>query len=117
MGQRSNKYSPHIRCKKQFLVKSDAHSTKIEAENGQPYDLQFVTFLRHMLSMGKEVNQTKNNLQEMIMPCAQWVDNDQSIFIITNEQEFSRRWYLFKVINSVYTYLLIHVLFCSRVFV
>ena len=76
--------------------------------HGQPYDLQFVTYLRHILTMGKEMNQTK-----MAKPCAQWVDSDQSIFIITNRQEFSRRWYTFKVINSPYTNL-IHVLFSYR---
>ena len=96
-GAKVNQYSPHIRCKKQFLVKSEAQSSKIETETGQPYDLQFVTFLRHILSMGKEVNHTKNNFQERIMPCAHWVDKEQSIFIISNRHEFSRRWYKFKV--------------------
>merc|ERR1711970_1143556 len=69
-GAKVAQYSPHIRCKKQFLVKSEAQSSKIETEVCQPYDLQFVTFLRHMLSMGKEGNQNNNNWQEIIIPCA-----------------------------------------------
>ena len=105
-GAKVAQYSPHIRCKKQFLVKSEAQSSKIETEVCQPYDLQFVTFLRHILSMGKEVNQSSNNWQEIIIPCADWVDQEQSIFRINNRQEFCLRWYKFKVcfpysINSV----------------
>jgi len=99
-GAKVNQYSPHIRCKKQFLVKSEAQNSKIETEVCQPYDLQFVTFLRHILSTSKEVNQSNNNWQGMVIPCADWVDQEQSIFRINNRHEFSLRWYKFKGVES-----------------
>merc|ERR1712106_1234480 len=85
-------YSPHIRCKKQFSVRSEAHRSKSEPQGCQQYDFQFVTFLRHILSTGQEI-------QTSSIPCAGWVDQDQGIFRINSRQEFSIRWYAFKGVD------------------
>jgi len=93
-GVKVKDYSPHIRCKKQFSVKSEAHSSKSESQSCQPYDFQFVTFLRHILSKGQEMQQTSTSI-----PCAGWLDQDQGIFRINSRQEFSLRWYAFKGVD------------------
>ena len=95
-GVKVQDYSPHVRCKRQFSVKSEAQSSKSEPQGCQPYDFQFVTFLRHILSSGQEMQQTTTSI-----PCAGWLDQDQGIFRINRRQEFSIRWYAFKVISSV----------------
>ena len=64
-GVKVKNYSPHIRCKKQFSVRSEAHRSKSEPQGCQPYDFQFVNFLRHILSTGREMQQTSS-----IIPCA-----------------------------------------------
>ena len=54
-------YSPSIRCKNQFTVKSEAQSSTVDT---QPYDLTFVTFLRHILTMEQQVDQSQKIIIE-----------------------------------------------------
>ena len=75
-----------IRLKKKFCVKSEAQSSQPEARVGQPYDLEFVTYLRHSLAQGEGEE-----------ACATWLDQDQAIFQVTRREEFSGGWFAFKV--------------------
>ena len=75
-----------IRLKKKFCVKSEAQSSQPEARVGQPYDLEFVTYLRHSLAQGEGEE-----------ACACWLDQDQAIFQVTRREEFSGGWFAFKV--------------------
>ena len=81
-----DQHSPLIRCKKKFCVKSEAQSSQPEARVGQPYDLEFVTYLRQRLAEG-----------EKEAACASWVDQDQAIFRVNRREEFSGGWFAFKV--------------------
>lgn len=83
---RVDQHSPLIRCKKKFCVKSEAQSSQPEARVGQPYDLEFVTYLRQRLAEG-----------EKEAACASWVDQDQAIFRVNRREEFSGGWFAFKV--------------------
>ena len=84
-----------IRLKKKFCVKSEAQSSQPEARVGQPYDLEFVTYLRHSLAQGEGEE-----------ACACWLDQDQAIFQVTRREEFSGGWFAFKVsITSLSGYL------------
>jgi len=91
-GVRVPDYAPVIRCKGQFLVKSEAQSSNSESNVNQPYDLQFVTFLREILG-GKEKD-------PFHISCVEWMDKDEAIFRIRNREEFARRWYSFKGADS-----------------
>ena len=99
-GANVKDYSPLIRCKKMFSVKSEAQGSKTETPVGQPYDLQFVTFLRHILGVVQNRNTSTSNCHTTI-PCAEWIDQDQGIFSINNRHQFSTMWAQFKVITAV----------------
>ena len=86
---RVDHHSAIIRLKKKFCVKSEAQSSQPEARVGQPYDLEFVTYLRHSLAQGEGEE-----------ACASWVDQDQAIFQVTRREEFSGGWFAFKVCIS-----------------
>jgi hypothetical protein len=87
-GAKVKDYSPIIRCKRTFSVKSEVQSRNIETQSGQPYDLEFVTFLRHILSPGQEMDQSRPSWHKAIH-CAEWINQDQGIFIINNTHEFT----------------------------
>lgn len=78
-----------IRLKKKFCVKSEAQSSQPEARVGQPYDLEFVTYLRHSLAQGEG---------EEAAAC--WLDQDQAIFQVTRREEFSGGWFAFKGLKT-----------------
>ena len=99
-GVKVKDYSPLIRCKKMFSVKSEAQSSKTEIQVCQPYDLQFVTFLRQILGMVQESNAPPSNWHKTI-PCAEWIDQVQGIFKINNRHQLSTMWAKFKVITAV----------------
>jgi len=84
---RVDQHSPIIRLKKKFCVKSEAQSSQPEARLGQPYDLEFVTYLRLRLSEGEA-------------SCASWVDQDQAIFRVSRREEFSGGWFAFKGLKT-----------------
>eukprot|EP00092_Neocalanus_flemingeri_P005883 GFUD01006332.1.p1 GENE.GFUD01006332.1~~GFUD01006332.1.p1 ORF type:complete len:300 (+),score=73.34 GFUD01006332.1:185-1084(+) len=88
-------YSPMIRMSKTFCIKSEAQSNQTDTGCGRSYDLQFVTFLRQMLSLGKEVESFPHTLNKE-MCCAEWMDKDQGIFRINNRGAFVLGWYAFK---------------------
>ena len=83
---RVDEHSAIIRLKKKFCVKSEAQSSLPETRVGQPYDLEFVTYLRHSLAQGEGEE-----------ACACWLDQDQAIFQVTRREEFSGGWFAFKV--------------------
>ena len=83
--------------KRMFSVKSEIQISNIETQSGQPYDLEFVTFLRHILSLGQELDQSRPSWHKAIH-CAEWINQDQGIFSINNTHEFTMRWYSFKVL-------------------
>jgi len=83
---RVDQHSPIIKCKKKFCVKSEAQSSQPVTKTEQQYDLEFVTFLRHSLSQPGGG--------------AEWVDQDQAIFKITNKEGFSRKWFAFKGLDT-----------------
>ena len=86
-------YCPLIRIKKKFSLKAERSQT-----NGQPCDLEFVTFLRHSLSLRQEVDTDEpSHTNQKAIACAEWIDRDQGIFRINNRQEFAKGWYTFKV--------------------
>jgi len=86
-------YSPVIRCKKIFEVKSESQISNKESQVAQQYDLDFVTFLRISLSpTGKSDSDPQARL-------AEWVDHEQGIFRINNKSLFARSWYMFKGIE------------------
>jgi len=97
-GAKVKDYCPSIRIKKSFYVKSEFREIQTETQAGQPYDLEFVTFLRHTLSMGKEMDMSGNTLDKCIS-CAEWIDQDQGVFRINNREQFARGWYRFKGLN------------------
>ena len=98
-GAKVKDYSPRIRSKRMFSVKSEIQISNIETQSGQPYDLEFVTFLRHILSLGQELDQSRPSWHKAIH-CAEWINQDQGIFGINNKHEFTMRWYSFKVIEN-----------------
>jgi hypothetical protein len=99
-GVKVNDYSPLIRCKKKFSVKSEALSSNTETQVCQQYDFQFVTFLRHILGIIEETNTSTSNWHKTI-PCAEWINQDQGIFKINNRHQFSTMWSTFKVITAI----------------
>ena len=104
---RVDEHSALIRLKKKFCVKSEAQSSQPEARVGQPYDLEFVTYLRHSLAQGEGEE-----------ACACWLDQDQAIFQVTRREEFSGGWFAFKVRTNTtahYCQLLITDNTCFRV--
>ena len=96
-GAKVKDYSPRIRSKRMFSVKSEIQISNIKTQSGQPYDLEFVTFLRHILSLGQELDQSRPTWHKAIH-CAEWINQDQGIFSINNTHEFTMRWYSFKVL-------------------
>ena len=74
-GARVMDYHPVIRSKKMFSVKSEEQIGHVEHQAEQPYDLQFVTFLRQWLCSGKQPLETT---------FVDWIDQDQGIFSINN---------------------------------
>ena len=70
--------------------------SKPENPVGQPYDFEFVTFLRHILSLDQEATQSSFTWHKTVT-CAQWIDQDQGVFRVNNKQEFATGWYTFKV--------------------
>jgi hypothetical protein len=94
-------YYPLIRLRKNFMVKSIEQASSLDCRT----DLEFVTFLRHILTLGREVN-TSTSICHQGKRCAEWIDQEQSIFKINNRDEFAMEWYEFKVIFST-------ILFCQ----
>jgi hypothetical protein len=105
-GARVNDYSPLIRCKRHFCVKSGSQNSKTETQSGQPYDFEFVTFLRHILSLGQEGDMSSHTWQKAII-CAEWIDQDQGIFRINHRHDFAMGWYSFKVITDIFCFLIL----------
>ena len=70
---------------------------------GQPYDFEFVTFLRDILSLGQDVAEPSFSWHKTV-PCAEWVEKDQGVFRINDTQELSTRWCNFKV-NSIHSFI------------
>ena len=99
-GENVKSYSPLIRCKKNFFVKSKADNESLSKTTSQPYDLTFVTFLRHILALAEEAGGTSSSWHKTVN-CAEWVEKDQGIFRINNRQELITRWCSFKVIIHV----------------
>ena len=99
-GENVKSYSPLIRCKKNFFVKSKADNEALSKTTSQPYDLTFVTFLRHILTLAEEAGGTSSSWHKTVN-CAEWVEKDQGIFRINNRQELITRWCSFKVIIHV----------------
>eukprot|EP00090_Calanus_glacialis_P036228 TRINITY_DN6181_c1_g1_i14.p1 TRINITY_DN6181_c1_g1~~TRINITY_DN6181_c1_g1_i14.p1 ORF type:complete len:302 (-),score=67.74 TRINITY_DN6181_c1_g1_i14:18-923(-) len=85
-GARVMDYHPVIRSKKIFSVKSEALIGHREPQSGQPYDLQFVTFLRQRLCSGKQSLETS----------VEWIKQEHGIFKINNRHQFATAWYRFK---------------------
>ena len=98
-GAKVKDYCSSIRIKKSFYVKSEVKSRHIEIQEGQPYDLEFVTYLRHILSLGDEFNHP--------VTYAEWVDQHQGTFRINSREQFAKGWYRYKVsvdVESKYTF-------------
>merc|ERR1712129_164415 len=93
MGVKAKEYSPIIRCKDTFYVKS-------KNGIGQPYDFEFVTFLRDILSLGQDVDEASFSWHKTV-PCAEWIEKDQGVFRINDTQELSTRWCNFKGLDYV----------------
>ena len=94
-GARVKDYSPLIRLRKNFMVKSIEQTSSLDCRT----DLEFVTFLRHILTSGLEVN-TPTSICHRAKRCAEWIDQEQSIFKINKREEFAMEWYKFKVISE-----------------
>ena len=101
-------YQPVIRCRKIFSVKSKTQISQKESEAGQPYDHEFVTFLRQNFFSEKEFLEPR----ERETTC-EWLDQVQGIFRINNRDLFAKGWFNFKVIRD---FLLIFLLIISYVF-
>ena len=111
-GVKAKEYSPIIRCKDTFYVKSKNGS---KTSIGQPYDFEFVTFLRDILSLGQEVAEASFSWHKTF-PCAEWIEKDQGVFRINDTQELSTRWCNFKVNFNSYI-LSFYIFFLSRVLI
>ena len=99
-GVNVKSYSPLIRCKKNFFVKSKDDNESVPKNISQPYDLTFVTFLRHILTLADEAGGTSSSWHQTVT-CAEWVQKDQGVFRINNRQELTTRWCSFKVIIHI----------------
>ena len=86
-GARVTDYSPLIRLRKNFMVKQGDQRSHLDCRS----DLEFVTFLRHILTV------TGDDLDEGSRRCAEWVDQEQCVFKINNKEQFAMEWYKFKV--------------------
>jgi len=96
-GANVKSYHPIIRCKKKFFVKSKTQNETLSNDIGKPYDLTFVTFLRHLLSLGEEAGGNTSSWHQTVA-CAEWVEKDQGVFRVNNKQELITRWCSFKVL-------------------
>merc|ERR1711936_1232388 len=90
-------YQPQIRLKRRFGLKVDNKGGG-EGRSLAQYDLEFVTFLRGMLSIGSGEEQL--SWHRALAP-AEWLDREQGIFKINNRQEFATSWYTFKGLDHV----------------
>lgn len=90
-------YHPQIRLKRRFGIK-DENKGGGEGRSLAQYDLEFVTFLRGMLSIGGGEEQL--SWHRALAP-AEWLDREQGIFKINNRQEFATSWYTFKGLDHV----------------
>jgi len=95
-GAKVKDYCPLIRIKKTFCVKSEAQSSKTDTQTVLPYDLEFVTFLRHMLSSGDKMDRSSN-----ILNSVEWIDQHQGMFRINNREQFAMGWCSFKGLDHV----------------
>jgi len=84
-------HSPTVRVRGHFSVQTEEQNNEQDSQSGQGYDLQFVTFLRHVLNLGQNTAPSwRGNT------IAEWIDQEQGIFRINNKGEFTRRWCDFK---------------------
>jgi len=90
-------YQPQIRLKRRFGLKVDNKGGG-EGRSLAQYDLEFVTFLRGMLSIGSGEEQL--SWHRALAP-AEWLDREQGVFRINNRQEFATSWYTFKGLDHV----------------
>ena len=88
------------------MVKSLEHAISLDCRT----DLDFVTFLRHILTSGLDVN-TPTSICDRANRCAEWIDQEQSIFKINHRDEFAMEWYKFKVISDSCVFIIL-VPFC-----
>merc|ERR1719320_1365958 len=112
-GENVKRYSPLMRCKKNFLVKSKSANESLSRSISQPYDLTFVTFMRHILTLAEETGGSSSSWHQTVI-CAEWLDKDQGIFRINNRLELITRWCSFKVKHRFFYNVTIH-LFIFRV--
>jgi len=91
-------YTPQIRLKRRFGLKSEPGSGG-EGRGLAQYDLEFVTFLRGVLSLGGEEG-GELSWHRALAP-AEWLDREQGIFRINNRHEFASGWYTFKGLDHV----------------
>ena len=99
-GARVKDYCPLIRLRKNFMVNSEKKTSNLNCRN----NLEFVTFLRHILSLGQEEEVISTHTWHKTIPCAEWIDQDQGIFRINNRQEFAMGWCTFKVTEDIFCY-------------
>jgi len=90
-------YQPQIRLKRRFGLKVDNKGGG-DGRSLAQYDLEFVTFLRGVLSIGSGEEQL--SWHRALAP-AEWLDREQGIFRINNRQEFATSWYTFKGLDHV----------------
>ena len=107
-GENVKSNSPLIRCKKNFLVKSKSANESLSRSISQPYDLTFVTFMRHILALAEEAGGSSSSWHQTVI-CAEWLDKDQGIFRINNRLELITRWCSFKVKHRFYYNVTIHI--------
>jgi len=80
-------HSPVVMVNKSFYIKSEPQHSQTDTQvQEQSYDWEFVTFMRTILSF----HQLRN------ISCAEWIDQEQSIFRINNKEKFAKEWYMFK---------------------
>ena len=83
--------SPIIKINKKFGVNIPSEVDAADSTIVKSYDLEFVTFLREILNLGKEVDPSSRSWHTAI-PSAEWVDQEQGIFRINNREEFCTMW-------------------------
>ena len=101
-GANVKDYSPIMRCKHDFFVKSETHGETTNKSSNQNYDFEFVTFLRDILTLGQEVGASSSSYSWHRTVACEWVEKDQGVFRINNRQELITRWCSFKVSKHKY---------------